>query len=516
MKRHTAKKWLALLLVMLLALTVFVGCDSTEPSQTEGDSSVSDSSESEPQSSDAGDEGEKEVTTLSIYLMTSNVTDDIDTVEAAINEIVEPEIGVNVDVTFINSGSYNETVATMVRSGDPLDICFLTEANLRSLVSQDAVTPLSSLLEEYGDGIAEAVGDEFMDAAYIAGEIYAIPSMKDMAMSRMLVYNKEMAEEVGVVEELDNVKTIADLTPIYEKVAAAYPDIDMFGGAPNAQTFESWGRDNLSDSLGVLMNPAEDTTVVNLFETDEYMEDCKVMRTWYNNGWIDRDIATGTDFWNARLKAKTAFSGITSYKPGNVETCSIQVGYELGYVILTEGLRTTSTVMNATLSIPASSENPEKAMQFLQKWYTDSEVATLLIDGVEGVHYQVEEDGTIGYIGSADDCTYYNYSMGWIMGNQFITPVWTGSSPDVWDQTREWNESSVVSKAFSFAFDNSSVLNEITACTNVLTKYRGDLETGTIDPEENIPKFIEELKANGIDTIIAEKQAQLDAFLAEG
>ena len=83
MKRHTAKKWLALLLVMLLALTVFVGCDSTEPSQTEGDSSVSDSSEGEPQSSDAGDEGEKEVTTLSIYLMTSNVTDDIDTVEAA-------------------------------------------------------------------------------------------------------------------------------------------------------------------------------------------------------------------------------------------------------------------------------------------------------------------------------------------------------------------------------------------------------------------------------------------------
>ena len=58
------------------------------------------------------------------------------------------------------------------------------------------------------------------------------------------------------MEELDNVKTIADLTPIYEKVAAAYPDIDMFGGAPNAQTFESWGRDNLSDSLGVLMNPA--------------------------------------------------------------------------------------------------------------------------------------------------------------------------------------------------------------------------------------------------------------------
>ncbi len=510
MKRHTAKKWIACLMAVAMLVSVFAGCSETPSSQSETQSGTD-----QPESSQTNSTTEGEVATLSIYLMTSNVTDDIDTVEQAINEYVEPLIGVNVDITFVNSGSYEETVATMVRSGDPLDIAFLPENTLRSLISQDAVTPLSDLLAEYGDGIEDAVGKDFMDAAYIAGEIYAIPSLKDMAMSRMLVYNKAMAEEAGVIEDLDNVETIFDLTPIYEKVAAANPDMDMFGGAPNAQTFDSWDKDNLSDSLGVLMNYAQDTEVVNYFESDEYMELCKLMRTWYTNGWIDKDIATGTDFWNARLKAKTAFSGITSYKPGNVETCSLQVGYELGYVILTDALRSTSTVMNATLSIPASSPNPEKAMQFLQLWYTDSKVATLMIDGVEDVHYKVEDDGTIGYVGSADDCTYYNYSMGWIMGNQFITPVWTGSDPDVWDQTREWNESSLTSKAFGFSFDNSEVLNEITACTNVLTKYRGDLETGTIDPEENIPKFVQELKDNGIDRIIEAKQEQLDAFLAE-
>ena len=172
--------------------------------------------------------------------------------------------------------------------------------------------------------------------------------------------------------------------------------------------------------------------------------------------------------------------------------------------------------MNATLSIPASSENPEKAMQFLQKWYTDSEVATLLIDGVEGVHYQVEEDGTIGYIGSADDCTYYNYSMGWIMGNQFITPVWTGSSPMCGIRLVSGMKALWFLKPLVLLLIIPVFSMRLRACTNVLTKYRGDLETGTIDPEENIPKFIEELKANGIDTIIAEKQAQLDAFLAEG
>ena len=512
MKRQATNKWIALLLAVVMMVSAFAGCSSSEE---ESSAAESQGSESQVQSSETQNTDDEEVVTLSIYLMTSNVTDDIDTVEQAINEYVEPKIGVNVDITFVNSGSYAETVATMIRSGDPLDIAFLLESDLRSLVSQDAITPLTDLLEEYGDGIVEAVGEEFMEAAYIGDEIYSIPSLKDMAMSRMLVYDKAMAEEAGVIEDLNNVESIFDLTAIYEKVAAANPDIDMFGGAPNAQTFDSWDKDNLSDSLGVLMNYGQDTTVVNYFATDEYMELCKLMRTWYTNGWIDKDIATGTDFWNARLKARTAFSGITSYKPGNVETCSNQVGFELGYVILTDAVRTTSNVMNATLCIPASSPNPEKAMQFLQLWYTDEKVATLIIDGVEDVHYQVEEDGTIGYVGSADDCTYYNYSMGWIMGNQFITPVWTGSDPDVWEQTRQWNEESTISKAFGFSYDNSEVLNEITACTNVMTKYRGDLETGTIDPEENIPKFIEELEANGIDRIIETKQEQLDAFLAE-
>ena len=35
-----------------------------------------------------------------------------------------------------------------------------------------------------------------------------------------------------------------------------------------------------------------------------------------------------------------------------------------------------------------------------------------------------------------------------------------------------------------------------------------------MDPAENLPKFIAELEAAGINEIIAEKQKQLDEFLA--
>ncbi len=40
------------------------------------------------------------------------------------------------------------------------------------------------------------------------------------------------------------------------------------------------------------------------------------------------------------------------------------------------------------------------------------------------------------------------------------------------------------------------------------------LGTGAVDPEIYLPEFIRQLKEAGIDAIVAEKQAQLDSWLA--
>ena len=69
--------------------------------------------------------------------------------------------------------------------------------------------------------------------------------------------------------------------------------------------------------------------------------------------------------------------------------------------------------------------------------------------------------------------------------------------------------------AFGFSFDATQVANEITACTNVVNKYHKALVCGALDPETTLPQFNSELKDAGIDAIIEEKQAQLDAWLAE-
>ena len=55
---------------------------------------------------------------------------------------------------------------------------------------------------------------------------------------------------------------------------------------------------------------------------------------------------------------------------------------------------------------------------------------------------------------------------------------------------------------------------EITAISNVRNEYRTQIEWGACDVEEMLPKYIQALKDAGIETVIAEKQRQLDDWLA--
>lgn len=62
---------------------------------------------------------------------------------------------------------------------------------------------------------------------------------------------------------------------------------------------------------------------------------------------------------------------------------------------------------------------------------------------------------------------------------------------------------------------SSSVKSEIAALDSVLAEYRLGLENGELDPEEYLPKFIQALREAGIEKVIAEKQRQLDSWVAE-
>ena len=56
------------------------------------------------------------------------------------------------------------------------------------------------------------------------------------------------------------------------------------------------------------------------------------------------------------------------------------------------------------------------------------------------------------------------------------------------------------------------VETQVAALTNVISEYAPSLESGSVDPAEYIPKFLEALEANGAEALIEEVNNQLTAF----
>lgn len=218
------------------------------------------------------------------------------------------------------------------------------------------------------------------------------------------------------------------------------------------------------------------------------------------------------------LKAGNAFCFATPYKPGVAEQESLNTGYELVAVRInpTPAFCYTNAVAAITWGIGQNCENPEMTMKVLDYMYGDPELMNLFNWGIEGVHYVIKdaENDVIGFPDGVDASNAkYNLNMGWELPNQYKIHVWEGSSRKIMDAQKEMNATANKSKALGFMFDSTSVSNEIAALNNVVSEYSSSIDCGAADPATAIPEFNEKLYAAGLQTVMDEKQKQLNEWL---
>ena len=66
---------------------------------------------------------------------------------------------------------------------------------------------------------------------------------------------------------------------------------------------------------------------------------------------------------------------------------------------------------------------------------------------------------------------------------------------------------------FGFIPDSTNVSTQVAAVSNIYDQYYDVLTYGDVNPDEYPAQFLTELEAAGINDIIAEYQAQADAWL---
>lgn len=438
-------------------------------------------------------------------------SEECEAVAAAVNEITRDKIGVEVEIVRNSDG---EKLNLALTSGEQLDLVsyHTYTGGLSTLVNNGMAMPLDDLAKEYGQEALELVGEDLLVLGEVNGTLYSIPNLRDFASGYGLAMRKDVLDELKI--DPASVKTIEDIHEVLVTVKNARSDLHPVvptwgeGGMQKTFAFDSLGT-GFWDACGVLENVFEDsTTVVNLYETDSYREFCELMYEWNQEGLVMPDATTYNE---ANVCATVGFSDFENIKPGKEK--ELREGWKKeGALISLVDPFMASDSGGSSFFIPTASKYPEKAMQLWNLMYTDPEISNLFINGIEGKNYTYTDDSK-KVIKSVEGNTYD--SLDWAWPNGRITPVFEGDDLDKWNQLESFCDEARRSPALGFRFDNSKVVNEITACNNVISKYEVGLRWGVLNPDEALPKFNEELKAAGIDTIIAEKQAQLDAFLAE-
>ena len=131
--------------------------------------------------------------------------------------------------------------------------------------------------------------------------------------------------------------------------------------------------------------------------------------------------------------------------------------------------------------------------------------------GIEGVQYNLV-DGQVEYIDGYMDSYYLdNYKSG-DMRNSYLLAAEADNKYELYE---EYNSAAIPDCFVGFVPSLSDIENTVSACKSVMDEYAKLLGNGAVDPEVYLPMFLSALEEAGINDVIAELQAQYDAFLAE-
>ena len=436
--------------------------------------------------------------------------EDTQKVEDALNEIVKEKIGCTVDLMNIPRATYNDKMSVIIGGREECDIIFCGSgyADFWGNATKGAFVPLNDLLEEYGKETYDAIPEDIWKGVMIDGEIYGVINYQIEAKTNGFTIRQDMIDEFGI--DVDSLTSLEDIEPYLAQIHEKYPDMVAitvnFMDTEPMIGYDEIGTDN---SPGAVMIGDDSLTVVNQYETQEWRDYVDLMRKWYEAGYIQTDIATATNASELQASGKIAL-GFGNVKPGGEEQESIAWARPVIQKQVTEG-RVLSSMVSATMNcISSTSKHPEKAMELLNLVNTDPEVYNLLCYGIEGEHYNKTGDNRIELVENSG----YQPNVDWAFGNQFNAYLKGDQPDDVWEQTIALNESSEVSPLLGFVFDQEPVQNQIAQCQSVVDQYYKSIVTGSVDPDQYIPEFLDKLEQAGASEIIAEKQSQLDEWVA--
>jgi putative aldouronate transport system substrate-binding protein len=451
---------------------------------------------------------------------------DLQLVEDAVNAITTDAINATVNLNLIDWGSYTDRMRVLIASGEQCDLMLLDRGNWNNYgaaVANGALLPLDDLLPANAPGVWESIPADIWDATRVNGQIYGVPGRGNPVVAYGAWVRQDLMEQYEF--DWTQAQTWTDMEPFYDALVANEPDVTPImsnAGGPHGSVWfpEAWGFDPLGSPQGVIgvrVN-GDGSEVIATAWTDEYREAIELSYDWYNRGYFPVDPPPDGDMQTDRAAGRFS-TMIWNRLPGLEDLVSQGEwgGRPIQMLQLSPGVMTTGTVSGSMNGVCSTSQNPERALMFVDLMNTNADLYNTLVYGVEGTHWVWDESGM--YVTqpegrTADEINAAYRGPEWVFGNQVLKyPISENEASRV-DAWAEMQASAISSPALGFTPDFTPVSTELAQVTSVLGQYGQPLRQGLVDPAAGIPELQARLEEAGIDALVAEVQAQYDAWLA--
>ena len=437
-------------------------------------------------------------------------------VEEVLNAYSAEKIGVTCEYKYMDESQ----VAIATQTGEYFDIAFTCDwwndyaTNVAAGMFRDITNDLDSV-----PALRDSIVPLAWEGVKVNGGIYAIPHMKDIGYEVFWILNSDyFLNQKGF--EKDQFITFDGIEKYFEAYKADHPDDYPFkmskGGITSWQNcLVDWL--NMDYLIGLDWNAQgteEEHTVKSALEIPAWKERLAKIHEWYQKGYINPDAAV-TDSM-PRAQAGVVQSGQGWF---GAETVWANVIKQPIYISRYDGaFLSTSSIRGSMTAVSSFSEHPEEALKLIELMNTDPWYRETARYGIEGKHYTRNEDGTVTRteLGSSN--------MGvqaYAQGHYTVGALEASPFPEVptdlhqWETTMKNYETATLSAAMGFTPDLAPVETQCLAIKQIIEEYRAELYTGTSDPEVVIPEMLARMEEVGLRDVIAEVQAQLDAFLGK-
>ena len=444
-----------------------------------------------------------------------------------LNKMSSEKIGVTCTIEYMT----NDQMLNSIQNGEVYDIYYTCSwlNNTTDRISEGIFADVKPYLENVPGLVAEMSEDVWNLATHPDGSIYAIPVKKDYATMNFIYYPADLAAELGF-DIPDRINGWADMTEFLVAWKATLAENEYpvrIGGAP-AGLESSFDFISRTVQIGVIFGD-EEAKVVTLFEDPAIMERYRAMADWYAKGLVNPDAPTITE---TSVDSSTYRINFVQAWPGY--DYSVANGWNTEMTCYFGPNLSVDTVQGSMNALSVTLEDDEErmvaALKYLELCYVDQLFVDTMRYGVKGYHWD--------YVTAEQSEACAGGVLRTQVGKDNYSP-WGFSQPAYFNSTIAVSEEQVagtakapvfeqydmyytevannanVSTLNGFVWDNSAWSAQIAEITNIYAEYGSNYKCGLTPIDDILPEMMEKLNAAGLQEMIADAQAQLDAHLGK-